>query len=224
MRLERWRSRFGSGVFIMTVPKDRFSADRVGMVRAAYHISNVLSPPVMFAVTGIAFGIYERPVWPGLAWGLFYGTLTSLVPILFVGYMLRSGRIGDLHMSQKQERNLPYLIALGMSVIAVTVIWLLDGPDLLRCLAIYNIVALSLLSLINTRWLISIHATAAAGTWLMASLVFGWVVSLLLLPLVILICVVRVYLKRHTVAQVLAGVVLGVTLVLILAYFGCFVG
>lgn len=208
----------------MTVPKDRFSADRVGMVRAAYHTSNVISPPVMFAGIGFAFGIYERPLWPGLAWGAVYGVLTSLVPILFVGFMLRSGRIGDLHMSQTQERHIPYLVALVMSVFAVALIGLLDGPELLRCLAFYNIVALLALSLINTFWLISIHATAAAGTWLMATLVFGWVVSLILLPFVILICVIRVYLKRHSVAQVLAGVLLGLTIVLTFAYFGCFAG
>jgi membrane-associated phospholipid phosphatase len=79
------------------------------------------------------------------------------------------------------------------------------------------------LGLINTRWLISIHATAAAATWLIATLVFGWLIGLILLPLLILICWIRVYLKRHTPAQVLAGIALGLSAVLLLRAFGCFV-
>jgi membrane-associated phospholipid phosphatase len=80
-----------------------------------------------------------------------------------------------------------------------------------------------MLGLINTRWLISIHATAAAATWLIAALIFGWVVGLVLLPLLILIAWIRLYLKRHTLPQVLAGITLGLSAVLIMRALGCFV-
>ena len=52
----------------MTIPRDTHKADRIGMVRVARTLSNVISPPIMFAITGLALGFYERPVWPGLAW------------------------------------------------------------------------------------------------------------------------------------------------------------
>lgn len=207
----------------MTVPRDRYKADRVGMVRVARHLSDVVSPPTIFAATGLAMGIYERPVWPGVAWGVIYGVTTSLLPVLFIFYLLQSGRIGDLHMSNTSERHMPYVVGIVAALVAYMVIALLDGPELLRCLALYNIVALAALGLINTRWLISIHATSIAGAWMMISLVFGWVWALVFLPLVVAVCWSRHYLKRHTVAQILAGVALGTGIVLIFRLLGCFV-
>ncbi|MEZ4516097.1 MAG: phosphatase PAP2 family protein [Chloroflexota bacterium] len=207
----------------MSVPRDRYKADRVGMVRAARYLSDVISPPTIFAATALALGIYERPVWPGVAWGVIYGVTASLLPILFIFYLLQSGRIDDLHMSDTGQRNLPYIVGVSAALIAFAVISLLNGPELLRCLAIYNTTALMLLGLINTRWLISIHATAIAGAWMIITLVFGWVWSLALLPVVILVCWTRLFLKRHTLSQVLAGVALGAGLVLIFRQFGCFV-
>ena len=59
--------------------------------------------------------------------------------------------------------------------------------QLLQCLAIFTVVTLSALALINSRWLISIHATAAASTWLIFTLVFGTTVGLVVLPVTVLI-------------------------------------
>ena len=186
-------------------------------------LSNIISPPIMFAITGLALGIYERPFWPGLAWGAFYSLLIALSPMLVIIYLLRTGRIGDMHMSATNERHIPYLIAVISSALAYVLLLLFDGPMLLRCLAILSFITLGALGLINTRWLISIHATAAASTWMIFTLVFGWVVGLILLPVLLLIAWIRLYLKRHTPAQVLAGIALGITTVLLMRAFGCFV-
>jgi membrane-associated phospholipid phosphatase len=206
----------------MSEPRDTHEADRVGMVRAARTLSNIISPPIMFAFTGLALGVHERPIWPGLAWGFVYSLLIALTPMLVVVYLLQTGRISDIHMSATHERHIPYLIAVISSAVAYVILVLFDGPMELRCLAVLSFMILGTLGLINTRWLISIHATAAASTWLILSLIFGWVVSLILLPFLILICLARLYLKRHTPAQVLAGVALGVSGVLIMRLFGCF--
>lgn len=193
------------------------------MVRVSRILSNIISPPIMFATVGLALGIYERPFWPGLAWGVFYSLMVALTPILVILYLMRIGRIGDLHMSATHERHIPYLTSVISGAVAFAVLSLFDGPVLLRCLAILSIITLGALGLINTQWLISIHATAAAATWMIATLVFGWVVSAILLPVVILISAIRLYLKRHTPAQVLAGIALGISTVLVMRAFGCFV-
>lgn len=207
----------------MTVPRDTHEADRIGMVRVARILSNIISPPIMFASLGIALGIYERPFWPGFVWGLTYSLLIALTPILVIIYLMRIGRIGDLHMSATHERHIPYLTSVITGTVAYGLLTYFDGPVLLRCLAILSIITLGALGLINTRWLISIHATAAASTWLIAALVFGWLVGLIFLPLLVLICWIRLYLKRHTPAQVLAGIALGFSTVLLMRAMGCFV-
>lgn len=207
----------------MPTPRDRYKADRVGMVRIARYISDVISPPTIFAVLGIALGIYERPIWPGLAWAVIYGVIASLLPVLFIFYLLQAGRIGDLHMSNTGERNMPYVVGTVAALIAYGVISLLDGPELLRCLALLNIVALTSLGLINTRWLISIHATSIAAAWVIVTLIFGLAWSVVVLPVVAVVCWARYYLQRHTALQILAGITLGVALVLAFQRLGCFV-
>jgi membrane-associated phospholipid phosphatase len=51
--------------------------------------------------------------------------------------------------------------------------------------------------------------------------VFGWLSAALLLPLVVLIVAVRLYLKRHTVAQIVGGILLGTLVVLPAIWTGC---
>jgi membrane-associated phospholipid phosphatase len=208
----------------MPSPLDTHAANRIGAVRAARLFSNIVSPPVMFALLGLAIALRELPFWPALAWASVYGFFVSLAPILVVLYLLRSGRIAELHMSNTSERHLPYLSAFAFAALTFALVTLYRGPELMRCLALFNALELAALGLINVAWLISIHATGVMATMLIVGLVFGWPYALLVLPFVVAICWVRLYLKRHSPGQVLAGLGLGVLSVFSLTLFGCFTG
>ena len=203
-------------------PLDYHENARTGAVRGARLFSNIVSPPVMFAVLGFAVALYERPLWSGLSWGVVYGLLVSLSPILFILYLLQTGRIKELHMSDTSERHWPYLAAIGFTALTLLIIHLADGPELLRCLTLFNLVELTALGLINVFWLISIHATGIMATAVIVGLVFGWGAGWALAPLIILVCWVRLFLRRHTPAQVAAGLALGVASVGAIALMGCF--
>lgn len=207
----------------MSVPRDTHRADRIGMVRLARIFSNVVSPPVMFAIIGFVFAWHELPFWPGLAWAVTYGLLVSLLPILFIFYLLKTGHIAELHMSNTNERHLPYVSAVFATLIALGLVSYLQGPELLRCLTLFNLIELVALGIINIFWLISLHATGIMATMVLVGLVFGWQISFVaVFPFVILVCAVRLYLKRHTPAQVVAGLALGAGSVLSLTWVGCF--
>jgi hypothetical protein len=207
----------------MTSPRDWHAHDRTGLTLVARLFSNIVSPPVIFAVMGLVLSLYSLPLLQALAWAAIYGLFVSLLPIIFVLWLLSTGRVAELHMSDTRERNIPYVVAVVCSIVFLILANLADGPPLLRCLGLFNVVALSALALINTRWLISFHATAVAAAWAISFLVFGLQASLLVLPVVLLVVVVRLYLKRHTVAQIIAGLTLGVASVWVLTVIGCFV-
>jgi membrane-associated phospholipid phosphatase len=207
----------------MTSPRDWHVSDRTGLTLAARIFSNIVSPPVIFAVMGLILSLYSLPMAQALTWAAIYGLFVSLLPIIFVLWLLSTGRVGELHMSNTRERNIPYVVAVLSSILFLVIANLADGPELLRCLGIFNVIALTALALINTRWLISFHATAIAAAWTITGLIFGWQASLLVLPLVVLVVAVRLYLKRHTVTQVIAGLALGVASVWVLTLIGCFV-
>ncbi len=207
----------------MSKPKDHHAHDRIGAVRVARLLSNIISPPVMFAVVGLAFALHELPFWPGFGFAAAYGLLVSLAPILVVLYLLKTGRIVELHMSNTSERHIPYLSAVICAALAYILITLLNGPDLLRCLTIFNVLELVALGLINVFFLISIHATGIMATFILVGLVFGWPTAFIAaFPFVLLVIYLRLYLKRHTPFQLVTGLILGAASVLLLLPFGCF--
>ena len=207
----------------MSLPRDHHESDRTGLIQVARLFSNIVSPPTMFAVLGLVFALYSLPFWQALLWAAIYGFWVSLAPILFILWLLRTGRIKELHMSDQRERHLPYAVAAACAGIFLVIALVFGASELLICLAIFNVVELILLGLINVRWLISIHATGAMATVTLIAYVFGIWSGVLVLPLVFLVAAVRLYLGRHTVAQVVAGIALGIFSVWILTLFGCFV-
>lgn len=206
----------------MTKPKDHNAKATIGSVRTARTFSNIISPPVMFAGLGLALSWRSHPFWEGLLWAVIFGFWVSLMPILFVVYRLQTGKISDLHMNTTQERRLPYLVSVFGTLAALTIVILFDGPDLLLCLSVFSAIELSILGLINDFWKISIHTASISATAVIVSLVYGLGFGLLLLPLVLLVTWLRLYLRRHTITQVGAGLALGIAAPLLLTQFGCF--
>ena len=203
-------------------PLDEQAENRTGLVKAARIFSNVVSPPVVFATIALALALNALPFWPGLAWAAVYGFFVSLLPILFVLWLLHTGRIAELHMSNTKERLWPYVSAVLGSIIVYALVVSFDGPEIFRCLAIFNGITLAALGVINTFWLISFHATAVSAALTITWFVFGQLPALFLFPLILLVIIVRLYLKRHTPAQVAAGLLLGIATVWSLTVSGCF--
>ena len=100
--------------------------------------------------------------------------------------------------------------------------YLFDGPNLLLCLSAFSAVELGLLGVINDFWKISIHATSIAAAAVIIVLVYGPIYGLLLVPIVVLVSWLRLFLRRHTLAQVVAGLGLGVITPLVMTQFSCF--
>ena len=158
--------------------RDHSPAVTIGWVRVARRFSNVVSPPVIFASLALALSWNELGFWDGLLWAAVYGFWVSLAPILFVLYLLQTGRISDLHMNTARERRWPYVASVLGAVIALLFLLIFDGPELLHCLAIFSIIELATLSIITNFWMISIHATSIAAATVIVGLVFGIVPAL----------------------------------------------
>lgn len=207
----------------MSQAKDSGAYPIFGWVRVARVFSNIVSPPIIIATLGLFLSLEELPNLQGLLWAFVFGFWVSLVPSLFVLYLLRSGHISDLHMNTRRERRWPYVTGVLGSAIALALIIFFGGPELLRCLAIFSLVELSILGFITNFWMISIHATSITSATTIVGMVFGLVMALILLSLVVVVCWVRLYLHRHNLAQVVAGITVGLLTVFLLALGGCFV-
>lgn len=200
-------------------PRDTY--DATGFVAAARFFSHVVSPPVIFAVLGLALAWRALPGWAGVGWAAVYGFWVCLAPILYVVYLLRTGQIGDISMTQR-ERRIPYLVGTLSSAVAFAFVHWGGGPALLRCLTLFNIVTLAVLGLITLFWQISHHATAITAAGWIGQAVFGNPVGWIMLGLALIVYLNRLYLRRHTPAQLAAGILWGTAAVWGVIQGGCF--
>ena len=201
-------------------PLDLTARSSEAAVRIARVYSDVVSPMAVFAALGFAVALVSLPLWTGLVWGTLHGVLVSLVPILFILYLLKTGQIADLHMRNRRERNLPYFVGTGSSLVALIVAHLFGAPHLLQTLLVSNVTGLALLGLINTVWQISSHVASVTSAVLFAGFAFGPLVGIALAPFIAFTFLARLFLRRHTVGQLVAGLALGAGPVLTLASLG----
>lgn len=192
-----------------TTPRDQQPYAGKFWVTAARRVSDILSPPLVFAVYGFALAVICWPEWRGVIWGLVYGFLISLLPLFSVIYLVRTGRATDIHISDQRQRRIPYLFSIFGAILVYILVQLLSGPVLLGVLAAGNVIGLSVLALINQFWLISNHAASISMVTVFSGLLYGLPIVLLLTPLVVLICLARWFLRRHTISQLIGGLIVG---------------
>jgi membrane-associated phospholipid phosphatase len=180
-------------------------------------ISNLLSPPLVWAALmfPIAFRETDSPLW-ALLWALTYGVLVCLLPALYIVWMVRQGRITDIHMQVRRQRLRPFGVSIACAVLAWGVLRLMGAPPLVPLVAIVTLAQLTVMALITLVWQISMHAMSIASAVAATGLLFGALPALLALPLVPLVAAARLKLRRHTPAQIIAGTALGALVTLTL--------
>lgn len=177
----------------------------------AHFVSLIVSPPVVWTVW-----IYSVSLTSAENHGaaLLFSSLFTLsiciLPMLFVASMVRLGKIGDLHMRESRERFIPYTIAIMLGIISGFIFLRLGADPIYLIVVLVSIVELTII-LLGTFFLhISLHAMAMASIVSATALIFGFAQSLLFVPLLLFVVLARLVLKRHTVLQVLIGVLIGV--------------
>jgi membrane-associated phospholipid phosphatase len=181
----------------------------------------LFSPPAVSAALGFLVVWQEHPFWEGALRAIIYGTLTSLVPLAMVIYLVKIGRVGDIHMSlSPQQRRIPYLVGFLGALLAFILFYLWGDSPLLTALAACNVLGLGALGLINNFWLISNHTASAMLVAVFSAYVFGWQTGLWLLLLVGLVVWSRWQLRKHTFSQLVAGLLVGAAPVILLANLG----
>lgn len=180
-------------------------------------VSDLLSPPVVWAffVFPIAFrDAVSRQ--QAMLWALTYIVLVCLLPVVYIIMMVKRGLITDIHMKVRQQRMRPFMVSIVCTAFAWLVLRLMGAPTVVPLFALFSLVQLVVLALITLAWQISIHAVSIAGVMVAALVLFGLLPGLLTLPLVVLVGAARLKLKRHTIAQVVVGTLVGIVVPMLL--------
>ncbi len=184
--------------------------------RWARVISNLLSPPMVWSILVffIAFHYAENRL-QGLMWALTYGILVCLMPILFIAWRVHGGKISDLHMKERQERIVPFAVSIVCAILAWEVLRLMNAPSILPLIAAVTLVELIVMLVITFAWQISMHAMSISVAVVATGIVFGAAPALFVSPLLPIVGAARLRLERHTLAQVVAGAIVGALIPLV---------
>jgi membrane-associated phospholipid phosphatase len=143
-------------------------------------------------------------------WTGGYILLTVLFPLFYLIWLKRRGLITDLDVQVREQRVRPMIFTLACGGIAWLALLLGKAPAPMAFLAGLLWLQMFIIYIVTLYWKISVHCATAAGVATILWMLQG--VSLPLLLGVPLIAWSRVRLRRHTLAQTIAGSVLGVTL------------
>lgn len=187
-------------------------------------ISAVFHPLMMTSYMAVLLAVFmpeafipypEAAIWQLV---LSFFILTALFPALFVfGLWMFTPLVTDLELTDRKERLVPFVVLiLFYSLAAYFLVIMLELGPIIRVLLFSAIVMIAIMLVINTRFKISIHCSAA---WALAGYALGLSVNYSLiniLPMVFgtiviggLIGTSRLYLGCHKPAEVWLGTLLG---------------
>jgi membrane-associated phospholipid phosphatase len=154
-------------------------------------------------------------------WVLLFNSIafTSLGPMLYIFWCYATGKISDLDMSVRAERQQVFGAFVIFYALGTIDLVLIHAPRFMSA-AMAGFTASSLIVQLITRyWKISTHAIGITAPLVALTYLFGREP----LPFMVLIPIVgwaRVYLRAHTLLQVVAGTALGaVSTVIFFALF-----
>jgi membrane-associated phospholipid phosphatase len=140
---------------------------------------------------------------------LFTSTVfTSIGPMLYVLWLYSTDRIADLDMSVRAERERVFFAFVVFYAMGTLVLWLFHAPTLLTATMAGYTAASLVVQYITRYWKISTHALGITAPLVVMVHLYG-LQPMPFLVLVPIVCWSRVWLRAHTVLQVIAGTALG---------------
>ena len=182
---------------------------------AARAISIVSSPMIIIGLSLFYIVFHFAPdVTSGLWWFALSVSLIGVAPAAYIWFALRAGHIKDLRLSRRQDRFGPFMVTCFGMVVTVLVFYKLGIPTQIIVFIMSGLLILLIASFITLFWKISIHALAITMIVMTINILSGFAFwYLFVLPPFVMWS--RVETKRHTVAQVLAGMLLSTVVVYI---------
>ncbi len=174
---------------------------------AAAWVTYLLEPKNWIIATTLGVG-WHAGGWPGLGWGAVAALFAGVLPMAFIKRGIKRGQWDDRNVGARGPR-LAVLAFIAASVaVGLAVLLSLGAPTELSGYIGCMLGSVAVLAAITTVWKISIHCAVASGSVTLLALLYGpW-----LLPAYLLVALTgwaRVRVRDHTVAQVVAGSVLG---------------
>lgn len=143
--------------------------------------------------------------------------MTCVVPVILISLMCYFRITSDLHLNVRKERFLPYLLIVVCSVISALYLFNINAPTWMWMFMFGGAVAALISMVVNFFWKISAHMAGIGGLiGLLCKINSSGDGIIELMPVICALIIVagllgssRIAMERHTLWQVIAGVLNG---------------
>ena len=179
--------------------------------RLAVFISAIAYAPIISVPAFALINYYYLNLYDFLIITTICGIFAGVLPILLVLFFLKrksNGNEIDMDIPERTDRNYPLILVIISYIIGTVILYALNAPTITTVLMFCYFSNTLIVFFINLYWKISIHSLGVAGPAAALIYVFGaaGILYMLIIPLVMWS---RVYLKEHTISQVVMGALLG---------------
>lgn len=168
-------------------------------------ISQISQPPLAVGLFTLFLMLRNAPdLTIGLIWFIIAVTPIGIIPVIFALIAYKMGWIKDLWLNRRQDRIGPFLIASMGIIITLILFYKIGVPQIIIVFFMAILLAVLVSLIITMFWKISMHATTITAVVVAMNVITHgqyWYLFFLI-PIVMW---ARVYRKRHTWAQVIAG-------------------
>ena len=139
---------------------------------------------------------------------LFY----VLAPAIYFVVRIRKGKVSDWDITKKEERKAIYQFSIASHLLGILAVFLLGQIFLVKLLMVLWVVSVVFM-VVNIYWKISVHAGVNAFLMVLLNNFYGWKIFGGLMVVLLLVLWSRVYLRKHSITQVMAGALVAFILV-----------
>jgi hypothetical protein len=176
-------------------------------------ITNILNPFLISVIIIILMAYQSTSSFSDfIKWALVSLALSVAPTFIIAVLMVRGKKLDSLFSNPRQQRHVVYITAIFLAALGCGLLWYFKAPQLLLGTFIAGFIAIIIFTGINYFWKISLHTAFVGASITVLIIVYGAVAAwtCLLLPPV---AWARMKLKQHTLAQVVAGGLLAVVIV-----------
>ena len=129
---------------------------------------------------------------------------TSVIVTLTVLFLIKQNKISDINASNRKERIIPLALGTIYFFIGFIILYFIESKPIIQGTMLCYLINTGIGCLITNKWKISMHAFGL-GIPFIVLLLNGFKFSFIMIIVIIIVCISRLVLKVHTIAQILLG-------------------
>jgi membrane-associated phospholipid phosphatase len=176
--------------------------------RTARRITDRLDPKTWIIAVSLITG-WTSGQWAGLGWGIVSAVFAAIIPVLLIKRGVHAGRWADRHLGVRSHRLVVMVLILASVAVGIGLMAAGHAPRAVIALTVAMFTTLAALAVVTLRWKISVHTAVAAGATTMLASQLPPAAVAILAVVVAAVGWSRVALRDHTLAQTIAGGILG---------------